>query len=99
MSTFNRRTFLKSTLGGAAAASMAGMAWKPHRGRGGSLELLRVASIGVGGMGWSDLNRVSDHAAVEIAALCDVDRNNLNRARDLFEDARGFRDWRELFKI
>lgn len=97
MSHFNRRTFIKSTLGGAAAASMAGMAWKPHRGRGGSLELLRVASVGVGGMGWSDLNRVSDHAAVEIAALCDVDRNNLNRARDLFEDARAFRDWRELF--
>ena len=67
MKNLNRRSFLRTTLGSAAAASMAGMAWKPFGGRGKSLEILRVASVGVGGMGWSDIRQVGSHPAVEIA--------------------------------
>ena len=76
MSNFNRRSFLKSTLGAAAAAPMAGMAWKPFRGRGGSLELLRVGAVGVGGMGWSDLNWLEDvHLGYEEGRPAVFDRN------------------------
>ncbi|MEC8734400.1 MAG: gfo/Idh/MocA family oxidoreductase, partial [Planctomycetota bacterium] len=76
----NRRTFLRTSLGAAAAGPLAGMAWKPYTGRGGRAEILRVAAIGVGGMGWTDLRQVASHPAVEIAGLCDVDSNNLGRA-------------------
>ncbi|MEE2682082.1 MAG: Gfo/Idh/MocA family oxidoreductase [Planctomycetota bacterium] len=93
----NRRTFLRTSLGAAAVSPLAGMAWKPYTGRGGKSEILRVASIGVGGMGWTDLRQVASHPAVEIAALCDVDSNNLGRAEELFPEADTFRDWRELF--
>lgn len=97
MKNLNRRSFLKTSLGAAAATPLAGMAWKPFAGRGGSLEVLRVASVGVGGMGWSDIRQVASHPAVEIAAICDVDSNNLKRAAELFADAKGYSDWRLMF--
>lgn len=95
--SIDRRSFVKTTLGAAALSPMAGMAWKPFAGRGGSLEILRVGAVGVGGMGWNDLRNVASHAAVEIAALCDVDKNQLENASDTFDEAKKFRDWREMF--
>ncbi|MBC8357163.1 MAG: Gfo/Idh/MocA family oxidoreductase [Planctomycetes bacterium] len=57
---------------------------------------LRTAHVGVGGMGGADLNSVSSHAGVEVAALCDVDSNILNKAAATFPNARTFRDYREM---
>ena len=48
-------------------------------------------------MGWNDLRNVASHAAVEIAALCDVDKNQLENASDTFDEAKKFKDWREMF--
>lgn len=59
---------------------------------------LRHACIGVGGMGWHDLNQFKGHAAVKIVALCDVDAVNLKKAGEAFPDARLYADWRELLK-
>ncbi len=59
---------------------------------------LSHASIGVGGMGWSDINSIANHPAVNIVAICDVDENNLNRAAQKFPNARKYRDWRELLE-
>ena len=59
---------------------------------------LSHASIGVGGMGWSDINSIANHPGVNIAAICDVDENNLNRAAQKFPNARKYRDWRELLE-
>src|SRR5690606_11490149 len=58
---------------------------------------LRVASIGVGGMGWSDVNSVAQAPHVRIVALCDVDDVNLGRAHERFSEAQTFRDYRRLF--
>lgn len=57
---------------------------------------LRTAHIGVGGMGGSDLRSVSSHKMVEVAALCDVDAKNLERAAKKHAGARTFRDYREM---
>jgi hypothetical protein len=57
---------------------------------------LHHASIGVGGMGWSDLNSIHSSNKVEIVALCDVDENNLNRAAQRFPQAKKYRDWRDM---
>jgi predicted dehydrogenase len=58
---------------------------------------LRTAHIGVGGMqGGSDLNSVSSHAKVEVAALCDIDANHLKTAASRHPSAKTFHDYREL---
>ncbi|RKY19868.1 MAG: gfo/Idh/MocA family oxidoreductase [Planctomycetota bacterium] len=57
---------------------------------------LRHAGIGVGGMGWHDLERIAAHPEVDIVALCDVDANNLAKAAERFPDAHTYTDWREL---
>lgn len=58
---------------------------------------LRTAHIGVGGMqGGSDLQSISSHAKVEVAALCDIDANHLKTAAARHPDAKTFRDYREM---
>jgi predicted dehydrogenase len=42
-------------------------------------DIIRVAAIGINGMGWADLNAVLKNPAVECVALCDVDENVLNK--------------------
>ena len=57
---------------------------------------LRTAHIGVGGMGGADLRAVASHKMVEVAGLCDVDINNLNKAKAKLGNAQCFRDYREM---
>lgn len=89
---FTRRSFLK-TIGTAALAA-------PFITRGlfaqTSQSVLRHASFGVGGMGWSDLTQLSGHPRFKLVAYCDVDTKQAERAREKFPDARVYRDWREL---
>jgi predicted dehydrogenase len=56
------------------------------------------ACIGVGGMGWGDLENFLSHPRVEIVALCDVDANHLQNAAKKIPDARIYSDWRELLE-
>jgi predicted dehydrogenase len=58
--------------------------------------MLHHAGIGVGGMGWVDLQNFGQHPKVQVAALCDVDENHLKAAAAAFPKARLYRDWREL---
>ena len=57
---------------------------------------LRHVCVGVGGMGWHDLNRFKAHPDVEIVAICDVDENHLERAAEALPNAKKYTDWREL---
>ena len=59
---------------------------------------LKHACIGVGGMGWGDLQHFMKHADVQIVAICDVDANNLKNASEAVPEARTYTDWRELLK-
>jgi predicted dehydrogenase len=59
---------------------------------------LNHACIGVGGMGWHDLQNFQQHPHVEIVAICDVDANNLRKAAEALPHARTYTDWRELLK-
>lgn len=59
---------------------------------------LNHACIGVGGMGWSDLQKFMEHPNVKIIAICDVDANNLKKAADALPEARTYTDWRELLE-
>ncbi|MBO9617952.1 MAG: Gfo/Idh/MocA family oxidoreductase [Niabella sp.] len=88
-----RRSFLKTT----AAGSIAFLLPFPS-GASGNATKLRVAHVGVGSMGANDLAAIAAHAAVEIVALCDVDKNNLSKASALHTGARTFSDYKEMFK-
>ena len=48
-------------------------------------EKVVVALIGCGGMGNGDLDDFMRDPAVEVAAVCDVDDNNLNTTADKVE--------------
>lgn len=61
-------------------------------------EKLNHASIGVGGMGFHDLQQFKSHPNVQVVALCDVDANHLKKASELIPGARLYSDWRELLK-
>ena len=75
----NRRDFLKSGIGGAAsfAALQAGAF------AAGNDEPLRVALIGCGWYGKTDLFHMIQVAPVEVVGLCDVDRRMLAQAAEL----------------
>ncbi len=57
---------------------------------------LRIASIGVGGMGASDLGSLSSHKQVDIVALCDVDAKRLAAAGEKHPNAKRFSDYRKM---
>lgn len=64
----------------------------------GANERLRIASVGTGGQGWSDLNAVAASPAVDVTALCNIDSSaeHLGRAAEKFAQAKKYVDWRRL---
>jgi predicted dehydrogenase len=93
----SRRSFIKGTMA-------AGLAWpwlssakaqSPN-------ERVRIAAIGVGGKGWSDLMGAAGHA--DVVAFCDVEsgpatrRGGFGEAAERFPKARRYSDWRELLE-
>jgi predicted dehydrogenase len=90
----SRRNFLiQSSSAIIAATACAGVS----RGTTVAGDRLRLASIGVGGMGASDLGSLSSHALLDVVALCDVDANNLAAAGERHPKAKRFTDFRRMF--
>jgi predicted dehydrogenase len=87
-----RRDFLKAT---AAASALPLLSTGVQANLANTV--LRTAHIGVGGMGGADLGSISSHKKVEVAALCDVDLNTLNKTKESFPNAKVYRDYREMF--
>ncbi|MCL6272496.1 Gfo/Idh/MocA family oxidoreductase [Muricauda sp. 2012CJ35-5] len=59
---------------------------------------LRTAHIGVGNMGFEDLKAISSHKLVDVVALCDVDANKLETAKNIHTKAKTFADYRVMLK-
>ncbi|MBM3862545.1 MAG: Gfo/Idh/MocA family oxidoreductase [Verrucomicrobia bacterium] len=103
MHPHSRRRFLKS------AAAFAGAGFAPNlllRGQDASAKQLRIACIGVGGQGLSDLVQIA--VGNQIVAMCDVDRRMAELTRITaqgevpgaiarFPQAKFFSDYREMF--
>ena len=85
----SRRSVLQCGLAGLAATIL-------PRNVFGANDKLHHACIGVGGMGGHDFGVFKGHPKVQIAAVCDVDRNSLDHAARQVPDARKYADWREL---
>src|SRR6218665_3645011 len=98
MNALNRRDFLKKSslaaLGFTILPSLAGKAAPSDR--------LRVAHIGLGGMGNNHMNWFANLPEVEIAALCDVDSNHLNATIEKLKtkqpntQVKGYSDFRHI---
>jgi predicted dehydrogenase len=61
----------------------------------GANEKLRVAGIGIGGKGSSDIDQAGD--LMEVVAICDIDENRLGEKGKKFPAAKKFFDYRKLF--
>lgn len=92
----SRRTFLADVSKATAGAYAFTIVPRHVLGRGyrAPSDTLNVACIGVGGMGFNDVRGVSYE---NIYALCDIDSNNLDRARRNWPNAKLYADYRELF--
>ena len=90
----SRRQFLSTSSSLAMAATAIHVLPKANAA---SSDRLRLASIGVGGMGGADLGSLSSHAKVDVVALCDVDANNLAAAGERHPKAKRFSDFRKMF--
>jgi predicted dehydrogenase len=93
-----RRNFLKTT-----ATAIAGFYFVPRNVLGGPgytapSDMLRVAGIGVGGMGFNDVKGVNNSGKANIAFLCDVDDRRAAQARKDFPKAKYYKDYREMLE-
>jgi predicted dehydrogenase len=61
----------------------------------GANDRLRVAGIGVGGKGSSDIDQAA--ALMEVVAVCDIEDARLNAKTKKWPSAKGFVDYRKLF--
>ncbi len=75
----NRRDFLKSgARAGAGLAALGGLTFLPHPERVlGANDRVRVGVVGLHGQGWAHVEEYSKLPNVEIAAVCEVDENNV----------------------
>ena len=90
-----RRNFLQT-----AAVAALGIQIVPRHVLGGEghtppSERLNLASVGVGGMGGSDIGSLSQ-GPINMIAVCDVNERNRNAAAARFPGAKTFADWRQL---
>ena len=93
MNQLNRRDFLKGSTAMMTLASFGlfAMDFKDREGP------LKVALIGTGWYGKSDLFRLIQVADVEVVALCDVDKNLLKAAGELVSQRQKSKNVPELF--
>lgn len=90
-----RRHFIFSSALAAGALSLGGCSTPRGPRRASANERLNMGVIGCGGKGWSDLEGVAA-CGENIAALCDVDENSLNRAAKKYPGAKLYRDYRRM---
>ncbi|PZX54095.1 Gfo/Idh/MocA family protein [Algoriphagus chordae] len=94
----SRRKFLKGS-----ALAAAGFYIVPRNVLGGPgfiapSDKLRVASIGVGGMGGGDVRGITNTQKADFIALCDVDGTRAKGSRELHPKAKYYKDFREMLE-
>ena len=87
-----KRQFLKKSAAIASLAFLPSPFWSMKKPQ------IRIAQIGVGGMGVEDLKSMSSHSSAKIVALCDVDSLALSNAKKLHPNAQVYSDYRIMLK-
>ncbi|MFI5164930.1 MAG: Gfo/Idh/MocA family protein, partial [Bacteroidia bacterium] len=93
----SRRDFLKT---GSLAAAGFFIVPRHVMGRGfiAPSDKLRIAAIGAGGKGESDLLEFSKSPNADIVFLCDVDDRQIKKSVGRFPKAKRYYDWREMLE-
>ena len=92
-----RRDFLATGLAASAAITVVPGHVLAGNGRRAPSDKLNIAAIGIGKMGWNDIN--NDALKNEnLVALCDVNEENLKRASKEFPRAKTYIDWRKALE-
>lgn len=100
----SRRTFIKKAGAGSVAISASPFLWGNSRTWSGANDTVRVAVIGIHGMGQNHIKSYQKLKNVEVAALCDVDSNLFDKVvKTLFTDKglkkpRLYTDLRKLYE-
>ena len=98
MKVFTRRDFMKSSIAAGAGLALAG----PFSRVRGANDDIRVAVVGINGRGGSHIDAFDGMKGVRLAALCDVDRNVLEKRSKSFKDrntpVEGYSDIRKLLE-
>lgn len=94
---FSRRNFLRNT-----GITAAGFMIVPRHVLGGKgftapSDKLRIAGVGVGGKGQSDIASFFASGKADIAFLCDVDDRRAAASRKAFPKAKYYKDYREMY--
>jgi hypothetical protein len=95
VSGMTRRKFLYYSALAAAGATTLRVSARPSPRKLGSGDKLRIACVGVGGKGKSDLECCG---AEEIVALCDADESMATESRKTFPKAKYYFDWRQMLE-
>ncbi|TAD89411.1 MAG: gfo/Idh/MocA family oxidoreductase, partial [Bacteroidetes bacterium] len=91
-----RRSFLKHTLTAAAGFMIIPRHVLGGKGFIAPSDRLRVAGIGAGGKGESDLFNFFNSGKVDVVALCDVDDRRAVKSRERYPKATYHKDFREM---
>lgn len=91
----SRRTFVQTLVVAGAGVILPARSWARAAG---ANSRLRVASVGTGGKGNSDLTSIAASPNVDVVALCDVDETkpHLGWAAEKYPSAARYTDWRRL---
>ena len=89
---FSRRKFIAASAATGVAASLASSQKVLA-----ANDRMKVAFIGVGGRGGSNLNTIHKTGAVDVVGICDVNSTALDRAKETHPGAQPFRDFRKLY--
>ncbi|MEJ7606650.1 MAG: Gfo/Idh/MocA family oxidoreductase [Bryobacteraceae bacterium] len=84
--TPGRRTFLRTV--GITAISYSRIL--------GANDRLRLGAIGVGERGRNDMSKFQKNATVDVAAVCDIYAEQIDKARQMAPNAQNFKDYRQL---
>jgi predicted dehydrogenase len=95
MNQLSRRNFLRTTALGAAAASLPAYSWGQVAGANGDI---RVAVIGFNGRGGEHISALAKAAGVRLTALCDCDKDVLQKGADKLNNVECFTDVRKLLE-
>lgn len=93
----SRRGFLSSAAAAWAAVSIVPASVLGADGQAPPSRKVRLAGVGVGGVGFGQLQEC-EQAGFQIAALCDVDDLYGKKAYDKWPQARRYRDYREMLE-
>lgn len=103
----SRRNFIKHVAQSAAVLTFPYLIPSSALGRAGTIppsEKITMGFIGVGGMGTGDMRGFLEKKDAHVLAVCDVDRDHRNRARDIAnakygnQDCATYNDFRELLE-